>query len=195
MSDYLDGQLLIAMPSMSDPRFERAVIYICAHSADGAMGIVVNHISPTLDFPNLLKQLEISPDINDVQIDPKLNSNDVSVFLGGPVETGRGFVLHSPDYFITDCTLPIDENIYLTATVDILKALAEGSGPKQALLALGYAGWSSGQLEEEIQDNGWLNCPADSDLVFCNDASKKYDKAFEKIGVNPYFLVNQTGHA
>lgn len=190
---YLDGQLLIAMPSMSDPRFDRSVVYICAHSADGAMGIVINQNAENINFPDLLKQLEILPDDNKIEVPTRLTG--VTVHLGGPVESARGFVLHSSDYFVEDNTLPIDKSISLTATVDILRAIANGSGPDRALLALGYSGWAPGQLENEIRSNGWLICPASSELIFDQDLDKKYHLALAEIGVDPSHLVNSIGNA
>ena len=142
---YLDGQLLIAMPVMGDPRFERSVIYMCAHSSEGAMGIIVNRPVGSIDFPGLLVQLDIIKSADQIEL-PE-NAEAMQVLKGGPVDTGRGFVLHSSDFFIQDATLNIDEGICLTATVDILKAIAKGTGPKHAILALGYAGWAPGQLE------------------------------------------------
>src|SRR5438105_13704859 len=155
---YLDGQMLIAMPAMRDERFSRSVIYVCAHSSEGAMGIVVNQPAANINFSDLLVQLEVIPATDLIQLPPQAGL--VKVLKGGPVETGRGFVLHSADFFIEDATLPIDDGICLTATVDILKAIARGGGPKHAILALGYAGWGPGQLETEIQDNGWRHCAA-----------------------------------
>ncbi len=156
---YLDGQMLIAMPAMSDERFTRSVIYVCAHSSEGAMGIVVNQPAQNINFPDLLVQLEVIPAKERIEL--PVRAETVKVLKGGPVETGRGFVLHSADFFIENSTLPIDEGICLTATLDILKAIARGSGPASAVLALGYAGWAPGQLEQEIQQNGWLHCAAD----------------------------------
>ena len=190
---YLDGQLLIAMPVMEDPRFAHSVIYMCAHSSEGAMGIVVNHPAGTIDFPELLVQLDIIQKADQIKL-PE-NAGTMKVLKGGPVETGRGFVLHSSDFFIKDATLPIDDGICLTATVDILKAIAKGAGPKHAILALGYAQWAPGQLETEIQENGWLHCPADPDLVFGRDAGEKYLRALRKIGIDPGMLSNEAGHA
>src|ERR1700760_934391 len=190
---YLDGQLLIAMPVMGDPRFERSVIYLCAHSAEGAMGIIVNRPAGSIDFPGLLVQLDIIK--KDDQIKLPENAESMKVLKGGPVETGRGFVLHSSDFFIEDATLKIDDGICLTATVDILKAIARGAGPKHAILALGYAGWAPGQLENEIQDNGWLHCPADSDLIFGRDVEDKYQRALQKIGIDLAMLSSEAGHA
>jgi len=169
---YLDGQMLIAMPSMSDERFARTLVYVCAHSSEGAMGIVVNQAAQNVKFPDLLVQLEVIPASERIQLPNR--AGEVKVLKGGPVETGRGFVLHSADFFIENSTLPIDEGICLTATLDILKAIARGNGPVNAILALGYAGWAPGQLEQEIQQNGWLNCPADSELIFGRDIEHKY---------------------
>jgi putative transcriptional regulator len=189
---YLDGQLLIAMPSMADPRFHRAVIYVCAHSAEGAMGLVINQRAPHITLPKLFEQLEITA----TQSRPvAVRSSVMAVHAGGPVETSRGFVLHSSDYFAADSTLPINDSVCLTATVDILRAIAKGSGPNKAILALGYAGWAPGQLEREIQSNGWLNCPADYDIVFDNDLENKYTRALQLMGVHPLHLVDTAGHA
>ena len=190
---YLDGQLLVAMPGMLDERFARSVIYLCAHSADGAMGIVVNRPAADLNMPDLLVQLDIIPEADRIQLPQRVGK--MQVLMGGPVETSRGFVLHSPDFFLDQSTLPIDEGICLTATVDILRAIAEGQGPECAVLALGYAGWSAGQLESEIHANGWLNCPADPDLVFHTSAEDRYDRAMRKIGIDPALLSTVAGHA
>jgi putative transcriptional regulator len=192
-TSYLDGQLLLAMPSMSDPRFHKAVIYLCAHSADGAMGIVVNQRASHITFAKLLEQLDIVPARNEGSI--QITVEEMTVHTGGPVESGRGFVLHTTDYFSDDSTLAIDDSISLTATIDILRAIASGTGPDRSLLALGYAGWAPGQLEHEIQSNGWLICPADADLVFDPAIESKYDRAMAKIGVHPSFLVSDAGHA
>ena len=190
---YLDGQLLIAMPIMDDERFSRSVIYLCAHSSEGAMGIVVNRAAGSIDFPGLLVQLNIID--KDHQINLPDSAEELKVLKGGPVETGRGFVLHSSDFFIKDATLPIDDGICLTATLDILKAIASGTGPKQAILALGYAGWAPGQLENEIQHNGWLHCDADPDLIFGRNVEDKYMRALDKIGIDIAMLSNEAGHA
>jgi putative transcriptional regulator len=190
---YLDGQLLIAMPVMDDERFARSVIYLCAHSSEGAMGIIVNRPAGSIDFPQLLVQLDIINKADQIKLPG--SAEDMKVLKGGPVDTGRGFVLHSSDFFIKDATLPIDDGICLTATLDILKAIAAGAGPKQAVLALGYAGWAPGQLENEIQHNGWLHCPADADLIFGLDAEDKYQRALEKIGIDLAMLSNEAGHA
>ena len=190
---YLDGQLLVAMPGMADDRFARAVIYVCAHSAEGAMGIVLNRPASDLNFPDLLVQLEIVPESERIKLPQRLGR--MPVLVGGPVETSRGFVLHSPDFYIDQSTLPIDDAVCLTATIDILRAIAKGEGPQDAVLALGYAGWSAGQLETEIQANGWLNCPADSDLVFNSSVDVKYDLALRRIGIDPAMLSAEAGHA
>jgi putative transcriptional regulator len=189
---YLDGQMLIAMPSMRDERFSRSLIYVCAHSSDGAMGIIVNQVAANVNFPDLLVQLEVIPAADVIQLPQRAGS--VKVLKGGPVETGRGFV-HSADFFIENSTLPIDDGICLTATLDILKAIARGDGPASAVLALGYAGWAPGQLENEIQENGWLHCAADSELIFGNDNESKYQRALKKLGIDLGMLSSEAGHA
>ena len=190
---FLDGQMLIAMPAMRDERFARSLIYMCAHSSEGAMGIVVNHAASNIKFPDLLVQLDVIPAKDLIQLPRKAGT--VKVLKGGPVETGRGFVLHSNDFFIENSTLPIDNGICLTATLDILKAIAHGEGPQSAVLALGYAGWAPGQLENEIQHNGWLHCTADSDLVFGTDTGGKYERAMGKLGIDLGMLSSDAGHA
>ena len=190
---YLDGQILVAMPTIRDDRFSRTVIYLCAHSSEGAMGIVINQPAPHIDFGDLLVQLEVIPDNKLIEL--PLRAGEVKVLKGGPVETGRGFVLHSADFFIENSTLPIDNGICLTATLDILKAIARGQGPESAVLALGYAGWAPGQLESEIHANGWLNCDADPELVFSTRAELKYASALRKIGIDPAKLSSDAGHA
>ena len=174
------------MPGMLDERFQRTVIYMCAHSANGAMGIVINKPIPGLSFAEVLKQL---------QIDTKPLIGEFPILYGGPVETGRGFVLHSGDYEGSDSTLPVSEDISLTATLDILRALAEGRGPKQALFALGYAGWAPGQVETEFQRNGWLHCKADPTLVFGVDPEAKWRTALQRLGIGPSGLVADAGRA
>ncbi|MGD9845863.1 MAG: YqgE/AlgH family protein [Variibacter sp.] len=193
MRGYLDGQMLIAMPTMTDENFARSVIYMCAHSTEGAMGIVINQPAANINFPKLLVQLDVIPAKEAIRLPEKAES--VRVMKGGPVETGRGFVLHTADFFLKDSTLPIDDSMCLTATLDILAEIAKGGGPENAILALGYAAWSAGQLETEIQDNGWLHCAADPDLIFGTDTDKKYDKALRKIGINPAMLSSEAGHA
>jgi putative transcriptional regulator len=183
---FLEGKLLIALPGMTDERFAQTVIYMCAHSAKGAMGIVINKPIPGLSFSEVLKQL---------QIDTKPLIGEFPILYGGPVETGRGFVLHSGDYEGSDSTLPVSEDISLTATLDILRALAEGRGPKQALFALGYAGWAPGQVETEFQRNGWLHCKADPSLVFGVDPEAKWRTALQRLGIGPSGLVADAGRA
>jgi putative transcriptional regulator len=182
---YLAGQMLIAIPQMQDARFARTVVYLCAHTAEGAMGLVVNRLFTALSFPDLLEQLSIEPT---PLCDP------IRIHFGGPVEAGRGFVLHSTDY-VQDTTLMVDDRVALTATVDVLRAIAEGRGPRQSMLALGYAGWSAGQLDSEIRDNAWLNVPADDELLFGLEIEHKWERAIAKIGVDFSMLSGDAGHA
>ena len=182
---YFSGQLLIAMPGMRDEQFYKTVIYVCAHTDDGAMGLILNQVIKGLSFPNLLEQLGIE----EVEKD-----QTVPIHFGGPVESGRGFVLHSNDYQ-RDATLEVDAGVSLTATIDVLKAIAGGSGPKQSLLALGYAGWGPGQLDDEIRANGWLQAPADMDLIFGGNDVNKWELSIAKIGVDPGMLSDEVGHA
>lgn len=184
-SGYLTGQLLIAMPNMRDPRFEKTVIYMCVHNAEGAVGLVVNRQIDSITFPDLLQQL----DIEAADAPP-----DLPIHFGGPVETGRGFVLHSADYGQTG-TIMVGDLIGLTATVDILKDMAAHRGPKNSLLALGYAGWGPGQLDGEIQQNAWLNVPADESLIFDSEIDTKWARAIAKIGIDPSLLSGDAGHA
>ena len=190
---YLDGQFLLAMPGMADTRFSRSVVYICAHSPDGAMGLIINQPARKITFSDLLLQLNLVP--ADELIRLPTPAEKLPVLKGGPVETGRGFVLHTADFFIDHSTLPIDDCVSLTATVDILRAIAKGDGPRKAMLALGYAGWSPGQLEEEIQQNGWLNVPADPGLLFDGDLEGKYGRALKLLGIDPARLSGEAGHA
>lgn len=191
-SVFLDGHLLIAMPGMQDDRFARTVVYVCAHSEEGAMGIIVNKTAPDIAFADLLTQLGILKDLDDPDA---AQIEEIRIHRGGPVETGRGFVLHSADYFLENATLPIANDVCLTATLDILRAIAGGSGPDEAILALGYTGWAPTQLEAEIQANGWLHGPADTAILFDNDVDSKYDRALAKIGVDPAMLSIEAGHA
>jgi len=184
-SGYLTGQLIAAMPTMSDPRFARTVIYMCVHNADGAMGLVINKPFESLNFSQLLEQL-------DLELAPR--SNDIRVHFGGPVESGRGFVLHSSEYEQSG-TIMVDQGVGLTATVDILRDIADGTGPRQSLLALGYAGWGAGQLDGEIQQNAWLHVPADEALVFDDDLETKWERSINKIGVDLSLLSGEAGHA
>jgi len=182
---YLTGHLLVAMPQMRDPRFARSVIYMCAHSADGAMGLVVNRRVGSITFDDLLQQLNIGPN---------KRNDEIRIHFGGPVEQGRGFVLHSSDY-LQSGSLRVDDQVALTATLDILKELAAGGGPRRSLLALGYAGWGPGQLDAEIQANGWLSVSSDEDLVFDADLDHKWERAIGKIGIDFSQLSSDAGHA
>ena len=182
----LAGKLLIAMPGMDDPRFAQSVIFVCAHSAEGAMGLIVNKPAEKLKFGQLLTQLGITP---------AQRARDIRIHIGGPVEHGRGFVLHSSDYTAQGSTLTVDSHFGMTATLDVLQALAEGAGPAKSLLALGYAGWGPGQLEAEILANGWLTCEASQDLVFSAPNPQKWQAALQSLGVNPISLSATAGHA
>ena len=182
---YVTGQLLIAMPGMRDERFAKSVIYMCAHTEEGAMGLVLNQRLDSLTFAELISQLEL---------DEKNFSNDVPVHFGGPVESGRGFVLHTSDYQ-QDATLEVVNGVALTATVDILKAIAQGKGPEKSLLALGYAGWGPGQLDMEIRANGWLQAPSDSEIIFDVEPDIKWERAIHKLGIDPRMLSDEVGHA
>jgi putative transcriptional regulator len=181
----LAGQLLVAMPQMADPRFARSVVYLCAHSADGAMGLVVNRLIDSLTFQNLLEQ---------IGVEQAMEADDMPIHFGGPVEASRGFVLHTADY-VQDSTLMIEEDIALTATIDVLKAIARGEGPQRRVLALCYAGWGAGQLDAESQANGWLLVPADADLVFGDENDSKWQRAIAKIGIDLTLLSSEAGHA
>ncbi|EFO34471.1 conserved hypothetical protein [Roseibium sp. TrichSKD4] len=192
-ANSLEGQMLIAMPNMEDGRFDHSVIYMCSHSEQGAMGLVLNQVARHLSFEDLLLQLDIVNDETAIRLPSGVR--EMSVFKGGPVEVERGFVLHSDDFVIDRSTLPIDNGICLTATLEILKAMADGSGPEHALLALGYSGWAPGQLESEIQANGWLTAPAAPDLVFDADTGEKWQRAMMSIGIDPAMLYGEAGHA
>jgi putative transcriptional regulator len=182
----LTGQLLVAMPQMQDPRFARSVVYLCAHSEDaGAMGLVVNKTFDELTIDELYAHLKI---------EPTRRNRPLPVHFGGPVDPGRGFVLHSPDYH-EDGTLGIGDAFAMTATLEILRAIGKGEGPRQSLLALGYAGWAPGQLDAEIQANGWLSVAADPELVFDEAHTDKWQRALAKIGVSPEMLSTEAGHA
>ncbi len=182
---YLTGQLLIAMPSMQDTRFGRSVIYMCVHNEDGAMGLMVNRLSQELTFPDLLEQ---------VGVELKSEAVSMPIHVGGPVETGMGFVLHTSDYEQAN-TIKVNDSISLTHTVEILKDIAEGRGPRQAMLALGYAGWGAGQLDGEIQENSWLNVPADESLIFDDPQQDKWERSIAKLGVDISLLSGEAGHA
>jgi len=182
---YLSGQLLIAMPGMTDPRFSESVIYLCAHNEDGAMGLVVNKLMGSLSFAELLQQMKI---------DSGAAGSKVGVHFGGPVESGRGFVLHSTDYNSEE-TMRVNNDFALTATIDVLKSIAGEKGPADAMFALGYAGWAAGQLDTEMQNNGWLNCAADSGIVFGKDNEAKWKSAAAKMGIDLSLLTSDVGHA
>lgn len=188
---FFNGQFLIAMPGMADGNFHRTVIYICAHSGEGAMGIVINQLQ-TVVLPDLLKQLDIISDAEATHLPPVLGS--LQIRNGGPVEKARGFVLHSDDYMCAS-TVPVADDICLTATVDILHALSQGTGPAHALVALGYAGWGPGQLEAEISANDWLTSPATQAILFDEDITTQYERCLAGIGVDPMRLIRQAGHA
>lgn len=182
----LSGKLLIAMPGMGDPRFEQSVVFLCAHSDDGAMGLIVNKRAADLKLRDLLEQLGIETGDRPIEM---------PVHVGGPVEHGRGFVLHSTDYASNASTLRVDDGFGMTATLDILEDIARGTGPKSSILALGYAGWGPGQLEEEIKRNGWLTCDASHEIVFGTDDSKKWRQALAAIGIDASLLSSSAGRA
>ncbi len=184
--NFLEGKLLIALPGMADPRFEKSVIFMCAHSLDGAMGIMINRAVEGLRFRELMDKLEL-------ELQPQ--ARDMPVLYGGPVETGRGFVLHSGDYESADSTLPVSEDISLTATVEILRAMGEGKGPRKAIFALGYAGWGPGQIEDEIRANGWLHCDTDAAILFDTNLNTKWSSALKKLGIDASGLSAHTGQA
>ena len=182
----LSGTLLIAMPNMGDPRFERSLVLVCAHSPEGAMGLVVNKPSPELSFSAMLDQLGIPR---------SASGRDISVHVGGPVERGRGFVLHTPDYVTSGATMKVSGKFGMTATVDILEALAQGNGPSSALLALGYSGWGPGQLEAEVLRNDWLTSDAPEELVFSADDRGKWTGVLRHMGIDPLTLSATAGRA
>lgn len=182
----LSGKLLIAMPGMGDPRFEKSVVFLCAHSDEGAMGLIVNKPLQDLAFADLLSQLGI----------PKGDgSRDIRVHFGGPVEHGRGFVLHTGDYRASEGTLRVGDRFGMTATLDVLQDLARGDGPEASILALGYAGWGPGQLEDEIAQNGWLTCDAAPEIVFAGEDAKKWERALKTLGIDPLTLSAAAGRA
>lgn len=190
-SGYLEDQFLVAMPGMEDERFARSVIYLCAHSSDGAMGLMINRLQD-LRFSDLLVQLGVISEAETIRLPPR--ARDFPVRNGGPVDRSRGFVLHSHDY-IVDSSMPVSGEICLTATIDILRAISAGKGPKRALMTLGYAGWGAGQLEEEIAGNGWLTCPATPELLFEGDLDAKYDRILAVLGIDLAHLSSSAGHA
>jgi putative transcriptional regulator len=188
---FLEGQVLIAMPNTPDPKMEQATIFLCAHSEHGAMGLVLNRLVGNLSFADLLRQLKIMPAAKRIE--------GVPVQFGGPVQTGRGFVLHSADYSGGDSTVKIGQaaglQLGLTATVDVVKAIADGRGPKASMLALGYAGWGKGELESQIQRNAWLTCPPDDYLLFGRNYQDKWEHAIHKLGITPSQLSRDAGRA
>lgn len=184
--ESLCGQLLIAMPGMADPRFDHSVIYMCAHSPDGAMGLIVNKPAPDIRFTDLLDQLGIAP---------AKGVRDIRVHFGGPVEHGRGFVLHSADYVSGKGTMRVDDATAMTATLDVLEDIAQGRGPAASMLALGYAGWGPGQLEREIGLNGWLSCDPTPEILFGRANDHKWTAALKVLGVDPVSLSAQSGRA
>ncbi|WP_114009775.1 YqgE/AlgH family protein [Cohaesibacter intestini] len=194
LATSLEGKFLVAMPTLKGPFFERSVVYLCSHSDDGAMGLVVNQISTQITFPDLLRQVDILSD-DDQSINLPAPARNMQVLNGGPVDQGRGFVLHSADFKLESSTLDVSEDICLTATIEILRALAEGKGPQSALLTLGYAGWSPGQLEEELQSNSWLTCSADQSLLFECEAEDRYQRSLDLMGIDLTMLSSEAGHA
>jgi putative transcriptional regulator len=185
-ANFLEGKLLIALPGMTDPRFEKTVIFMCAHSNDGAMGLIINKPVQELGFHELMTRLGLRI---------TANTPDFPVLYGGPVETGRGFVLHSGDYESPDSTMPVSPEISLTGTLDILRAMAEGRGPEKAIFALGYAGWGAGQIENEIRLNGWVHCDADNAILFEADTSARWATALKKLGIDLSGLSIHAGRA
>ena len=188
---FLDDQFLIAMPGMKDERFARSVIYVCAHSEEGAMGLIINQVQQML-FPDLLVQLGVLDEKQAIRLPAR--ARDLVIRHGGPVDRSRGFVLHSDDYMV-ESSMPVSDDVCLNATVDILRAISAGDGPRHALMALGYSGWGAGQLEHEIAENGWLTCPASTELLFDPDIDRKYDRILASIGINPAHLSIDAGHA
>lgn len=186
MQSNLCGKLLIAMPDMGDPRFSGSVVYMCAHSEEGAMGLIVNKPQPEIRFGNLLEQLNI-PKTGDVR--------DIRVHFGGPVENARGFVLHSEDYRSEAGTMEVEDGICMTATLDILEDIGKGNGPESSMLALGYSGWGPGQLESEIGQNGWLTCDVRKDIIFGRANEHKWSAALKVLGIDPVLLSSTAGRA
>ncbi len=188
-AEYLTGKLLLAMPSLGDSRFDHAVILMCAHDENGAMGLVINHTLEDVKFENLLEELGIK---SDIKLDPK--SLSIPVLSGGPVDHARGFLLHSND-FVHKETISIDERYHVTGTIDALQAVAKGKGPDNMLFILGYAGWTAGQIEREIQDNAWLVVEPDETLIFGVDPAQKWQSAVQKLGFDPAMLTGDAGQA
>lgn len=191
----LTGKLLIATPAMPDPRFAHAVVFLCAQSADGTMGLIINKPLPDLTIHKLAQHLQLADGGNNSGLADGGSATDGPIHFGGPVETGRGFVLHSPDYFSADGSIQVIDGIVLTTSSDVLAGLVRGQGPVNAIAALGYAGWGPNQLEEELHAGGWLLVEADQDLLFTTPDGQKWDKALRKIGVDPRLLSGRIGHA
>ena len=183
---FLDGKFLVAMPGMGDPRFDHAVVFMCAHTPEGAMGLMINRPAQELDFQTLMEQLGVNGDAG---------ASGPAVLFGGPVEHGRGFVLHSTDYFTKGGTMPISDDFGMTATLDVLQDITDGKGPEKRLLCLGYAGWGPGQLEAEIQNNGWLICDASPEIVFDTPWDDKWTAAARSLGFDPAMLSSEGGRA
>lgn len=188
----LCGKFLIAMPGMGDTRFDRSVIYICAHTHEGAMGFIINQIMEAPSVSEFLHQLEIITEAEQANL-PKTIANQ-EIYVGGPVEPGRGFVIHTPE-FQSDSTLSISDNVRLTATLEVLRAIATGKGPQKVIMALGYSGWSAGQLEDEISSNGWLTVDADEAILFNKDHKRKYTDSLALLGIDETLLSSDAGHA
>lgn len=188
-NNYMAGKLLLAMPAMGDQRFHKAVILMCAHDEKGAMGLVINHVLPGIELHDLFQQLNI-----DMNEETMKKASQHPVMGGGPVETARGFILHSND-FEQDDTIKIDDTINVTGTIDALHAVATDNGPEKMLFILGYAGWSAGQLDQEIQQNAWLITEADPELIFDIPVNDKWDQAVQTLGFDPAMLSGDAGHA
>lgn len=188
----LCGKFLIAMPGMGDARFDKTVIYICAHSDEGAMGFVINQHMETPNIPDFLCQLEIITEDESTKLPQHVLSR--AMHTGGPVEPGRGFVLHSPD-FQSEATVKVEGDVCLTATLEILRAISQGKGPEHYMIALGYSGWAIGQLEDEIASNGWLIADADEDIIFDLKNQSKYSRSLKLLGVDEALLSSGFGHA
>jgi len=191
------GQFLVAMPGMPDDRFRQSLIYICSHNEDGAMGLIANRPHSKLSFSDLLGELSLakssSKEIDD-DIVIENSDGEIAVYEGGPVEDHRGFVLHSNDFFMSN-TLPVGPKLGMTTSLDVLRHITKGTGPKRSFIAMGYSGWGAGQLEQEIAENGWLVCPADSEVLFSVSPEDRYGMVLASIGVDPMALSSQMGHA
>lgn len=196
---YLDGRVLVATPTIRDERFARAVIYMCAHSSEGAMGIVINQPAPHVNFSELLVQLQVIPAANPIEFAPKADA--VRVLKGGPVQTERGFVLHEPlpegsaEGGPYNSSLKVEGGLEMTTSKDVLEAISSGAGPKKVLVTLGYSGWGAGQLEEEMSRNGWINVEAQPGIIFDTPVSQRYGKALSLLGIDAGMLSSDAGHA